>query len=82
MEYIRHLKSDFYLYHKHLGLIVVVRGLKSQQAAASINFVGRFLPILFYFLFLPLLSALNDRTGPNAGPLAQITYSILQWIEN
>ena len=56
--------------------VVVMRGLKRQQAAASTNFVGCFLLVLFSFFFLLLLSALNDLTGPSAGPLAQITYSI------
>ena len=30
----------------------------------------------YQFFFSLLLSALNDLTGPSAGPLAQITYSI------
>ena len=45
-----------------------------QQAAASTNFVGCFLLSLSYFSLL--LSALNDLTGPSAGPLARTTYSI------
>ena len=54
--------------------VVVVRGLKRQQAAASTNFVGCFLLALSYFSLLP--SALNDLTGPSAGRLVQNTYSI------
>ena len=53
-----------------------MRGLKRQQAAALTNFVGCFLPALSHFFFLLFLTALNDLTGPSAGPLAQITYSI------
>ena len=57
--------------------VVVMRGLKRQQAAASTNFVGCFLLVLFSLFFsLFLLSVLNDLTGPSAGSLAQITYSI------
>ena len=55
--------------------IVIVRGIKRQQAVALTNFVGCFLLALL-FLFSLLLFALNDLTGPSAGPLAQITYSI------
>ena len=54
--------------------VVVVRGLKGQQAAALTNFVGCCLLALAYFSLL--LSALNDLTGPSAGPLACTTYSI------
>ena len=45
--------------------VVVVRGLKRQQALT--NFVGCF--ILFLFSLL-LLSALNDLVSHSAGPLA------------
>ena len=36
------------------------------------------LDAFFYFIFFSLLflSVLNDRTGPSAGPLAHIAYSI------
>ena len=52
--------------------VVVVRGLKRHQAAALTNFVGCFLLALVSFLFsLLILSALNDLTGPSAGPLAE-----------
>ena len=44
--------------------VVVVRGLKRQQAAALTNFVGCFLLALSYFFFLLFLTALNDLTGP------------------
>ena len=40
--------------------VVVVRGLKRQQASALTNFVGCFLPALSYFFFLLFLTALND----------------------
>ena len=53
--------------------VVVVRGLKRQQAAALTNFVGCFLLALSYFC---LLSVLNDLAGPSAGTLALTTYSI------
>ena len=59
--------------------VVVVRGLKRQQAGALTNFVGCFLLALFLFFFFLslslsvslslLLSVLNDLTGPSAGPL-------------
>ena len=55
-----------------------MRGLKRQQAAASTDFVGRFLLALSYFSLL--LSVLNDLTGPSAGPLARTTYSIFHSI--
>ena len=32
---------------------------------------------MLFLLSLLLLSALNDLTGPSAGPLAQISYSIV-----
>ena len=54
--------------------IIVVKGIKGQQAAALTNFVGYFLLALSYFSLL-LLSALNDLTGPSARPLARTTYS-------
>ena len=56
--------------------VVIVRGLKRQQAAALTNFVGCFLLVLSNLFFLLLLSALNDLIGPSAGPLARTTYSI------
>ena len=56
--------------------VVVVRGLKRQQAAALTNFVGCFLLALSFPFSLLLLSALNGLTGPSAGPLARIPYSI------
>ena len=59
----------------NIQLVVVVRGLKKQQAAALTNFVGCFILALSYFSLL-LLSALNDLTGPSAGPLARTTYYI------
>ena len=58
--------------------VVVVRGLTRQQTAALTNFVGCFLLALILFLFSLLLSALNDLTGPSAGPLARTTYSYSQ----
>ena len=67
------------MYPLNILPVVVVRGLKRQQSAASTNFVGCFLLVLFYFFFflsLLLLSALNDLTGPSAGPVVQIIYSI------
>ena len=65
------------LFPLNIQPVVVMRGLKRQQAAASTNFVGCFLLILFNFFFSLLLLALNDLTGPSAGPLAQITYSFI-----
>ena len=62
--------------------IVVVRGLKRQEAAALTNFVECFFFFLLYLVsfFLLLVSVLNDLTGPSTGPLARITYSIpFQW---
>ena len=47
--------------------VVVVRGLKRQQAASLTNFVGCLLLALSYFFFL---FPLNDLT------LSRITYSI------
>ena len=59
-----------------------MRGLKRQQAAASTNFVGCFLLALSSFFFSLLLTALNDLTGPSAGPLAQLTYSYSMLVLN
>ena len=61
-------------YPLNIQPVVVVRGLKRQQAVASTDFVGCFLLALSYFSHLP--SALNDLTGPSTGPLVRNTYSI------
>ena len=61
--------------------IVVLRGLKRHQADALTNFVGCFLLALSFPFYLLLLSALNDLTGPSAGPLAQIPYSFIHFIQ-
>ena len=57
-------------YPLYIQPIVVVKGFKRQQAAALTNFVGCFLLTLINSFFSLLLSALNDLTGPSAGPLA------------
>ena len=57
--------------------VVVVRGLKRQQAAALTNFVGCFLLALFYFFF-PSLFCLRWMTllVPALGLWPEQTYSI------
>ena len=63
---------DYQLIPLNIQPVVIVRGLKRQQAAALNSFVGCFLLALSFFS----LSALNDLTGPSAGALARITFSI------
>ena len=71
---ILHSLIPLYPSPRNIQPVVVVMGLKRQQAAALTNFVGCFLLALSYFSLL--LCALNDLTGPSAGPLARTTYSI------
>ena len=73
MQRILHI-WDIPVFPLNIQPVAVVRGLKRQEAAASASFVGCFLLALSDFSLL--LSALNDLTGPNAGPLARTTYSI------
>ena len=65
-----------HMYPLSIQPVVIVRGLKRQQAAALTNFVGCFIFALSFPFSLLLLSVLNDLTGPSPGPLARTPYSI------
>ena len=50
-------------------------GALEAASCCLTNFVGYFLLVLSFLFSLLLLSALNDLTGPSAGPLTLTVYS-------